>query len=224
MSHELRTPMNAILGFTRLVMRRAGDKLPQQQFDNLKKILISSEQLLELINDILDLSRVEAGHVEINRSDIDAANLAEECLRIVEPLLKSEKVTLIQQIEAELPLLHNDRDKLRQVLINLLSNAVKFTQQGSIRLSIEHREEQHQGGSRRSIIFRVSDTGIGIPDDALERVFEEFHQVDSSSTRQYGGTGLGLSIARRLTHLIGGEIGVVSKLGQGSTFTVTLPL
>jgi PAS domain S-box-containing protein len=216
MSHELRTPMNAIIGFTRLVMRRCKEILPIKQYENLEKILISSQRLLALINDILDLSKVEAGRIEAHPENFILEALIDTCLRTVEPMVKAE-VRLEKEIESNFPLLFTDQTRLQQILINLLSNAVKFTEQGAIIVRARHRDAQ-------TFSIAVSDTGIGIPTDALERIFEEFHQVDSGSTRQYGGTGLGLSISRHFAHLLGGEISVQSANGVGSTFTVTLPI
>ena len=216
MSHELRTPMNAIMGFTRLVMRRSQDLLPQRQYENLEKILISAEHLLTLINDILDLSKIEAGHVEIHPVSFQLETLVDVCLHTLEPMLQSERIHLRKEIDPDLSLLSTDQDKVQQILMNLLSNAVKFTPAGSITITAQ----QHDG----EITIAVADTGIGIPAEALEHVFEEFRQVDSSTTRQYGGTGLGLSISRRLAQLLGGDITVQSVFGVGSTFTVTLPL
>jgi PAS domain S-box-containing protein len=216
MSHELRTPMNAIMGFTRLVMRRSQDLLPQRQYENLEKILISAEHLLTLINDILDLSKIEAGHMEIHPVSFQLETLVDVCLRTLEPMLQSERIRLIKEIEPALALLSTDQDKVQQILMNLLSNAVKFTPAGTITITAQ----QHNG----EITVAVADTGIGIPAEALKHVFEEFRQVDNSTTRQYGGTGLGLSISRRLAQLLGGDITVQSVLGVGSTFTVTLPL
>ena len=216
MSHELRTPMNAIMGFTRLVMRRSQDLLPQRQYENLEKILISAEHLLTLINDILDLSKIEAGHMEIHPVSFQLETLVDVCLHTLEPMLQSERIQLRKEIDPDLSLLSTDRDKVQQILMNLLSNAVKFTPAGSITITAQ----QHDG----EITIAVADTGIGIPAEALEHVFEEFRQVDSSTTRQYGGTGLGLSISRRLAQLLGGDITMQSVVGVGSTFTVTLPL
>jgi len=216
MSHELRTPMNAIIGFTRLVMRRSKESLPQRQFENLDKILISAEHLLTLINDILDLSKIEAGRMELHVVSFPLAELVAMCLHTVEPLVKSEGLCLTQDIAADLPLLCTDQDKVKQILMNLLSNAVKFTTAGTITITARH----HDG----EITIGVADTGTGIPDEALEHIFEEFRQGDSSTVRQYGGTGLGLSISRRLARLLGGDITVQSSIGAGSTFTVTLPL
>jgi PAS domain S-box-containing protein len=216
MSHELRTPMNAIIGFTRLVMRRSQDVLPQRQYENLEKILISAEHLLTLINDILDLSKIEAGHMEVHPVSFQLEALVDVCLHTLEPMVQSERICLVKEIEAGLPLLTTDQDKVKQILMNLLSNAVKFTTEGTITITAWHYDGE--------ITIAVTDTGIGIPAEALAHIFEEFRQVDSSTTRQYGGTGLGLSISRRLAQLLGGDIIVQSIFGVGSTFTVTLPL
>ncbi len=215
MSHELRTPMNAIIGFTRLVMRRGKDILPAREYENLGKILISADHLLTLINDILDLSKIEAGRMEIHPTSFDLEPLVELCLRTVEPLVKSERLRLVKAIETPLPSLSTDQDKLKQILVNLLSNAVKFTEEGTVTVTARRRDGQ--------VAIAVEDTGIGIPADKLELIFEEFRQVDSSSTRKYSGTGLGLSISRHLARLLGGDITVQSTFGVGSTFTVTFP-
>ena len=215
MSHELRTPMNAIIGFTRLVMRRSKDVLQQKQYENLEKILISAEHLLELINDILDLSKVEAGRMEVQPTSFDLGQLVDHCLRTVEPLVKSDKLSLVKDVEAGCPSLFTGQDKLQQILINLLSNALKFTEEGTITITSRHRDEK--------IMISVADTGIGIPENKLGLIFEEFRQVDSSTTRKHSGTGLGLSISRRLAKLLGGDITAKSTVGVGSTFTVTFP-
>jgi len=216
MSHELRTPMNAIMGFTRLVMRRCKDLLPAREYENLGKILLSSEHLLALINDILDLSKIEAGRMEVHASSVDLEPLVDLCLRTIEPLVKSDRLRLIKTLEQGLPLLFSDQDKLKQILINLLSNAVKFTEDGAITVTARSCDGE--------IVMAIADTGIGIPKDKLELIFEEFRQVDSSTTRKYSGTGLGLTISRHLARLLGGDIMVQSTVGVGSTFTVTLPL
>ena len=216
MSHELRTPMNAIIGFTRLVMRRCKDILPAKQYENLEKILVSAERLLALINDILDLSKIEAGRMELHPVSFALEPLVDGCLRTVEPMVKSEKLRLVKEVEADLPPLFTDEDRLHQILVNLLGNAVKFTEEGTIRVTARHRDGQ--------VAIAVADTGIGIPQEALERIFEEFHQLDNSTTRQYSGTGLGLSISRHFARLLGGDITVQSAVRAGSTFTVTIPL
>jgi two-component system, NtrC family, sensor kinase len=216
MSHELRTPLNAIIGFTRIVMRRSKDVLEAKQYENLEKILTSAQHLLQLINAILDLSKVEAGRMELHIGDVQLAPVLEQCLRTVEPLVKAPAVRLVKEFDGELASVYTDEGKLRQIVINLLSNAAKFTERGTVRVTARC------GGEAFSVA--VADTGIGIAADKLEQVFEEFAQVDASSTRLYGGTGLGLSIARRLARLMGGDIAVESVPGAGSTFTLTLPL
>jgi signal transduction histidine kinase len=216
MSHELRTPLNAIIGFTRIVMRRAKEDLEPKQYENLEKILASGQHLLALINAILDLSKIEAGHVAVNASDVELVPLLEHCVLTVEPLVKADAVRLVADFGATLPALFVDEEKLRQIVINLLSNAAKFTARGTIRLSVR------TSGDR--VAIAVSDTGIGIAGDKLELIFEEFEQADASSTRVYGGTGLGLAIARRLARLMGGDVEAESSPGRGSTFTLSLPM
>lgn len=216
MSHEFRTPMNAIIGFTRLAMRRSRDLLPEGQYKNLEKILISSEHLLSLINSVLDLSKVQAGKMEVHPVDFALEPLVDMCLRTVEPMVKTERVQLEKRVEPDLPRLFTDPEKLKQILVNLLSNAVKFTEEGRITVAIRHTDEE--------LAIAVSDTGTGIPEDKLGVIFEGFRQVDSSTTRKYGGAGLGLSISHYLAHLIGGDITAESTVSVGSTFTVTFPL
>ena len=213
MSHELRTPLNAIIGFTRIVMRRSQEQLERKQYENLEKILSSGEQLLALINSILDLSKIEAGRVEVHPGEIGLAPVLEQCLRTVEPLAR---VALVREFEGELPRMYVDEDKLRQIVINLLSNAAKFTEHGTIRVRAQ--------AANGSVAIAVSDTGIGIASDKLDLIFEEFEQADTSSTRVYGGTGLGLAIARRLARLMGGDITAESVPGAGSTFRLILPV
>ncbi len=216
MSHELRTPMNAIIGFTRLVMRRSQEVLAPRQYDNLQKILISAEHLLSLINDILDLSRIEAGRIDLYPVDFDLRVVIAECAQTISPLVEPGRVQLVQDIADDLPSLFSDPDKIKQILMNLLSNAAKFTHDGHIAIRVAAQDDQAW--------IDVADSGIGIPATALENIFEEFRQVDSSTTREYGGTGLGLTISRQLARLLGGDIAVQSHVGQGTTFTFTLPM
>jgi signal transduction histidine kinase len=215
MSHELRTPLNAIIGFTRIVLRQARDQIETKQYENLEKILASAQHLLSLINAVLDIAKVEAGRVEVHAVEVLLPAVLERCTRTVEPLLR-DGVTLEKHFGASLPPIVADEEKLRQIVINLLSNAAKFTARGTIRLSAKAADGE--------VAVAVADTGIGIPADKLESIFEEFEQVDASSTREHGGTGLGLAIARQLARLLGGDIRVDSTLGAGSTFTLTLPL
>ena len=216
MSHELRSPMNAIIGFTRLVQRKSADVLPTKQRENLEKVEISANQLLGLINDILDLSKIEAGKMILSTSPFDLASLVGACFATVEPMVKTDRVRLVKEVPGNLPEVLSDQDKLKQIIINLLSNALKFTEEGEVKLSAVLEDSL--------LKIAVSDTGIGIPFHALQYIFDEFRQVDGSSTRRYGGTGLGLSITKKLTHLLGGTIDVSSVEGEGSTFTVTIPL
>ena len=174
MSHELRTPMNAIIGFTRLVMRRSQDILPKREHENLGKVLISAEHLLTLINDILDLSKVEAGRMEVHAVRFELEPLINLCLHTVEPLIKNERLRLVKKLEGGMPELFTDQDKLKQILMNLLSNALKFTEAGTITVTARRQD--------RKVTISVADTGIGIPADQLALVFEEFHQVDNSAT------------------------------------------
>jgi signal transduction histidine kinase/CheY-like chemotaxis protein len=216
MSHELRTPMNAIIGFTRLVLRKAADVLPAKQQENLGKVEMSANQLLRLINDILDLSKIEAGKMSVSIMPFNLPSLVDACFATVEPMVKKEGVRMVKELPQDLPELVTDQDKLKQIVINLLSNALKFTEEGEVKLSAALEDS--------NLKIAVSDTGIGIPSDALKYIFDEFRQVDGSSTRKHGGTGLGLSITKKLVHLLGGTIDVSSVEGEGSTFTVTLPL
>jgi signal transduction histidine kinase len=214
-SHELRTPLNAIIGFTRIVMRRSQERLEPKQYENLERILTSAESLLSLINALLDLAKVEAGRVELNPTEVRLAPVLEQCMRSVEPLIK-ETVTQGKDLDPELPALWVDEEKLRQIVINLLSNAAKYTSSGSIQV----RARSADG----AVELAVSDTGIGVPADKLDLIFEEFEQADARSTREYGGTGLGLAISRRLARAMGGDIRAESTPGAGSTFTLSLPI
>jgi signal transduction histidine kinase len=215
-SHELRTPMNAIIGFSRLVMRKTEGQIPRIQHANLQKVIVSAEHLLNLINGLLDLSKIEAGRMEVSAARFDVGEVIRASIATIEPMLKLDRVRVVADIEPSLPLVTTDRDKLRQILLNLLSNAAKFTDEGVIRVSARR--------AGATLVVAVSDTGIGMPPEALGYIFEEFRQVDMSSTRRHGGTGLGLTIVRKLARLLGGEVTVESELGQGSTFTLTLPM
>jgi signal transduction histidine kinase len=216
MSHELRTPMNAIIGFTRLVMRRAKDVLPAQQYGNLEKILASANHLLALLNDVLDLSKIEAGKM-IDRFDV--ARLIAEVQAVVQPLIARNGNTLVVEHGADMGAMTSDPTKLRQNLLNLLGNAAKFTRAGTITLAARRLGR----GGADWLEFKVSDTGIGMTKDQLGRLFEVFSQAEASTARDYGGTGLGLAIIRRYCRLLGGDVTVESVPGAGSTFTILLP-
>ena len=216
MSHELRTPMNAIVGFSKIVYRKAKGLLPPRQLENLERISQSTEILMNLINDILDLSKIEAGKLEMQPERFSVKTLVEGCVSTVSPMVKPG-VELRTEVSEDLPPVYTDLPRLRQILINLLSNAAKFTAEGSIAIAARPADSGH-------FALSVADTGIGIPTQALNYIFEEFRQVDGSTTRRYGGTGLGLSISKKLVQMLGGTIQVESEVGKGSVFTLTLPL
>jgi len=212
MSHDLRTPMNAIIGYTRILLRRARDRLDDRQYRNLENIQVSSNNLLSLINEILDLSRVEAGRVDVHPQQVDLKQLATECAASVESLIKPD-VQLIQQVD-DVPSVRTDPDILRKVLMNLLSNAVKFTEEGSITVSVRPAE----GG----IEVSVADTGVGIPAEDLPHIFDEFQQVERQGSAEKEGTGLGLAIAKKSVNMLGGTIWAESEVGKGTTFTLRI--
>ncbi|HLE15766.1 MAG TPA: response regulator, partial [Anaerolineales bacterium] len=216
MSHELRTPLNAITGFTRIVRRKGEGALPEKQLENLDKVLISAEHLLGLINTVLDISKIEAGHMEVQANNFQVKPLIDLVATTSQPLVRQDKVRLVIQVEPDLPPVNSDLEKIKQILLNLMSNAAKFTHAGKITICAGQVAGQLQ--------VEVSDTGIGIPVEALPRIFEEFQQADASTTREYGGTGLGLSISRSLARLLKGDLTVESVQGQGSTFSLTIPL
>jgi ammonium transporter len=215
MSHELRTPLNAIIGFTRLVSRNA-EPLPEKQVDNLSKILISAEHLLALIDEILDLSRVEAGEVSLEMSQTQVADVVQEVTDSLEPLVDHARVRLVVKTEPDLPPVLTDRDKLRQIVLNLVSNAIKYTDDGLITVRAEAVDGRLQ--------VEVSDTGLGIPQEELPKIFDEFHRAESRTARGRAGTGLGLTISQRLARALGGQVAVASRLGVGSKFTLDLPI
>ena len=212
MSHDLRTPMNAIIGYTRILLRRTKQILDERQYQNLENIQTSADNLLVLINDVLDLSRIEAGRMDVHPEQVDLEQLIRECARSIEPLLKPD-VTLELQIDGTTAM-HTDPDQLRRVIVNLLSNAVKFTERGTITVAL-----QDSAGSQQ---LSVADTGVGISADDLPNIFEEFHQVEGNTAEPREGTGLGLAIAKRTIELLGGEISVESEVGKGTTFTLRL--
>ena len=219
MSHELRTPMNAILGYSEMLMEEAEDLEQEETIPDLKKIHQSGTHLLALINDVLDLSKIEAGKMEAFAEEIDLNMLMDEASAIAHPLLEKNKNSLIIKRNEDLGSAYQDMTKLRQTLFNLLSNAAKFTHEGTVTLHINRTEEAEVSW----LTFAVSDTGIGIAEDKVEHVFEEFAQADNSTTRDYGGTGLGLAISKRFCKLLGGDLSVQSELGEGSTFTILIP-
>jgi len=219
MSHELRTPMNAILGYSEMLMEEAEDLQQEDLIPDLKKIHQSGTHLLALINDVLDLSKIESGKMEAFAEQIDLDILIDEVCATTHPLLEKNKNSLAIERDKDIGVACQDIIKLRQTLFNLLSNAAKFTHEGTITLYFDRIQQSGEDW----LSFAVNDTGIGIAPDKLEHVFEEFIQADDSTTRDYGGTGLGLAISKRFCKLLGGDLSVQSELGEGSTFTILIP-
>jgi signal transduction histidine kinase len=217
MSHELRTPLNAIEGFTSIMLSGMGIELSPRAEDMVKRVSSNSKRLLHLINDFLDLSRIESGRLELVNEPVSLNKLTVKWERQVGVLAEEKGLDFKIQIDPDLPpLILSDEDALSKIAINLLSNAFKFTHQGTVSLDLCR--------SDGSWIIEVTDTGIGIPPHARDYIFVEFRQVDGSSKRLYGGTGLGLSLVQKLSRTMGGNVSVQSEVGVGSTFTVTLPL
>ena len=216
MSHELRTPMNSIIGFTRLVLRRGAEALSERHRKNLEVVKLSADHLLYLINEILDLSKIEAGRLEVAARRFDVKTLIQSCCETVGPTMGKTTVELHDDVPDDIGEAHTDDSRLRQIVINLLSNAMKFTDEGEVRISAARDGD--------SLAISVSDTGPGIPEDKLDTIFEAFQQIDGSTTRRHGGTGLGLSITKSLAELLGGTVEVESRVGEGSTFTVRIPV
>ena len=215
MSHELRTPLNAIIGYSEMLHETAQDEGQEEFLPDLAKIRDAGRHLLGLINDILDLSKIEAGKMDLYLEEVDLAGLVEEVRSIVEPLMAANANRLEIVCAAALGVLYTDRTKLKQSLLNLLSNAGKFTHDGRVKLEVRPAATE--------ISFIVGDTGIGMTEEQQGRLFQAFSQADASTTRQYGGTGLGLAISKHFCEMLGGKIAVESTPGQGSTFTITLP-
>jgi signal transduction histidine kinase len=216
MSHELRTPLNAILGYTELILDGIYGGVTDRLEEILRRVQHSGQHLLGLINDVLDLSRIEAGELRLSLNDYSMGEVVQSVVTAVEPLAAEKELTLSVSVSPDLPTGRGDERRIAQVLLNLVGNAIKFTDTGQVGMMVRASDSEY--------VVSVADTGPGIPPPDQKRIFEEFHQVDSSSTRSKGGTGLGLSIARRIVELHGGRIWVESEPGQGSTFSFTLPV
>ena len=224
MSHELRTPMNAIIGYTEMLTEDAED-LGQEEFvPDLKKILAAGKHLLALINDVLDLSKIEAGKMTLFLEDFAVSSLIEDVTSTIQPLVDKNQNQLVIDVDPKAGSIRADETKVRQTLFNLLSNASKFTDQGTITIEVRRLPgSDGRGPAGDRLIFKVSDTGIGMNSEQMGKVFDEFTQADSSTTRKFGGTGLGLTISKKFCQLMGGDVTVESVEGEGTTFTVDLP-
>ncbi len=219
MSHELRTPLNAIIGYSEMLAEDLEEDGQEEQVQDLDKINASGKHLLALINDILDLSKIEAGRMELYLEHFEVAQRLEEALATAVPLVEKKSNSLVTDLASDLGAMRAGLIKVRQALFNLLSNAAKFTENGTITL----RARREVRGGADWLVFSVQDIGIGIAPDKVELVFEEFAQAEDHTTRSYGGTGLGLPISRRFCQMMGGEISLESVVGEGSTFTIALP-
>jgi signal transduction histidine kinase/CheY-like chemotaxis protein len=221
MSHELRTPLNSIIGFSRVILKGIDGPVSDMQQQDLTAIYNSGQHLLGLINDILDLARIEAGKMELNFEEVHLADMTTSVMSTAKGLVKEKPIQLLQRIPQNMPSVRGDTMRVRQVLLNLISNASKFTEQGSI--TVETSIQRGLTGKMEALI-NVVDTGPGISSEDQKKLFQAFSQVDGSATRKSGGSGLGLSICANLVQLHGGRIGVHSVVGRGSTFWFTLPL
>jgi PAS domain S-box-containing protein len=219
MSHELRTPLNAILGFAEMLMENADEEGYAEIVPDLKKIHLAGKHLLDLINDILDLAKIESGTMKLDLTEFAPGELVEKVRTLAAPLAKQNGNELVFEAGGELGRMRADEKRVRQILLNLLSNACKFTDKG--RITLRAARDQSEGGDW--VVFTVSDTGIGMSGEQMQKLFQPFYQVDSSTTRKRGGTGLGLAITRNFCEMMGGSVRVDSEPGKGSTFTVRLP-
>src|SRR3712207_2546242 len=216
MSHELRTPINALIGYAALLLDGVLGEITPTQRDALTRARAAAEHLLALINDILDLAKIEAGKMPLHLEDVTLAPVTREVAQQMEPLVRKKGLRFHTIVSEDCPTIVTDRTKVKQILLNLVSNAVKFTHEGSVTVGVECAAE---GG----VCVKVADTGIGIRREDLDAIWEDFRQVDQSRTREHGGTGLGLSITRKLLERLGGRVSVESEYGNGTTFTVWLP-
>jgi CheY-like chemotaxis protein/two-component sensor histidine kinase len=221
MSHELRTPLNSIIGFSRVILKGIDGPITDMQQQDLTAIYNSGQHLLGLINDILDLARIEAGKMELNFEEVHLAEMIHSVFSTAKGLVKEKPIQLIEKVPPEMPTVRGDTMRVRQILLNLISNAAKFTDEGFI--TVETSVQKAPNGKFEALI-KVIDTGPGISPEGQEKLFKAFSQVDGSATRKTGGSGLGLSICANLVQLHGGRIGVESEEGKGSTFWFTMPL
>jgi len=218
MSHELRTPLNSVIGFANVLHKNKTGGLTDKELNFVQRIVSNGRHLLALINEVLDLAKIEAGRMELSLETVDVPDLVRETASQIEGQVRDKPVELIVDADLDLEPIETDGHKLKQVLINLVGNAIKFTEHGSVTVSVEADETGRNPGS-----ITVVDTGIGISPDRLGAIFEAFQQADSGTSRRFGGTGLGLTISRSMVKLLGGELVVTSEEGKGSRFMVQLP-
>ncbi|MFZ1090843.1 MAG: response regulator, partial [Xanthobacteraceae bacterium] len=219
MSHELRTPLNAIIGVSEMLREDARDLKREDEFEPLDRVLGAGRHLLALINDILDLSKIEAGRMELHLESFPLAPLINDVAKTIEPMATKNGNRIVVDCPPDLGTLHADQIRFRQALLNLASNANKFTENGTVTIAAQPQRPD----GRDWIMIAVTDTGIGMTEEQIGRLFHEFSQADASTTRKYGGTGLGLAISKRFCQMMGGDITVKSMPGKGSTFTIRLP-
>jgi signal transduction histidine kinase len=217
-SHELRTPLNSILGFAELLRDTVAQNPDAKPVRYLQNILTSGRNLLDLINDLLDLAKIEAGRMDVRSEPLSLGDVFEGLINLLKPLAEAKTLSIVPTVAADVPIIHSDPAKLQQVLYNFLSNAIKFSPVGG-RVDISAQTEQ-----KDAVRIMVSDQGPGIDPEKHEVIFEKFRQIDGSVTREHSGTGLGLSISKELTVLLGGTIGIKSRPGQGAAFWIILPL
>jgi len=223
-SHELRTPLNGIIGIAESLIDGATGKLPETTNFNLALISSSGKRLSSLINDILDFSQLKHKTIELQTKSVNLREIVFVILKLSQPLVGTKNLQLINSVAPELPPIAADENRLEQILYNLIGNAIKFTESGTVEISAALITSHEESSPNPELAITVSDTGIGIPEDKLERIFESFEQADGSTAREYGGTGLGLAVAKQLVELHGGKISVSSDVGVGSQFIFTLPL
>jgi len=219
MSHELRTPLNSIIGFTGIMRKGRAGPVTEEQERQLQMVMSSAQHLLDIINDVLDVSKIESGESVLKIEEFSLPEILERSVNLIRPQADTAGLTLDFEVAEDVGAIVSDSRCVRQILVNLLSNAVKFTDEGSVKV-----KAFKDGVAANAITIEVSDTGIGVAPSDFDRLFEPFQQIDTGASRQYDGTGLGLAICRRLLQRLGGEISVASVPGDGSTFRFTIPI